>query len=158
MDTDQPMGEFTKKFEREILGHDVPDAPEDAEAKVGKSLKEIRKLYNLILERRDWLRQRFSNISEEEIDEETAAGLRCRFEKDADHPNEGRLEFHCRDNETHQAIFLECTVEIEGQQPSNDYVSFPVDRVNEARAKKFIQDKIFAFAKAYLAKPEESAE
>jgi hypothetical protein len=158
MDTDEPMGEFTKKFEREILGHDVTDAPEDAEAKVRKSLEEIKKLYNLILERRDWLRQRFKNIKEEEIKDGTAAGLSCTFEKDPEHPHSGRLEFRCRDNETHQAIFLECTIEIEGQQPSNDYVSFPVDRVNEARAKKFIQDKIFAFAKAYLAKPEESAE
>ena len=151
MDEDKPMGEFTRKFEREIMGHEVPDAPDSSETRVKKALDEITKLYSLIEERKDWLRQRFTNIVEEETKDTTAAGLCCNFPKDKDHPRAGKLEFRCRSNETHQAIFLEGTIEIDGEQPVNDYVSFPVERVNEAKAKKFIQDKIFAFAKEYLA-------
>ncbi|MHC4663208.1 MAG: hypothetical protein ACYS8W_16220 [Planctomycetota bacterium] len=153
MDEKKPMGEFTRKFEREVMGRDVPDAPGDTEVKSREALNQIIRLYGLIEERKDWLRQRFPNIVEKETKDEEAAGLRCDFPKDGDHPKSGRMEFRVRDNETHQAIFLECTIEIEGEKPVNDYVSFPVDRVNEAKARKFIQDKIFIFAKSYVANP-----
>jgi len=154
MDEQQPMGEFTRKFERDILGHEVPEAQDDTELKIKNALNEITKLYGLIEDRKEWLRQRFSNIEETEIKEETAAGLCCKFKKDDDHTKNGHLEFRCRDNDTHQAIFLECSMQTGDGPMQNDYVSFPVDRVNIERAKKFIQDKIFAFAKAYLSDEE----
>ena len=142
----KPMGEFTRRFQREKANRAVSP---DEEKNARKAFGEMKKLQGFIIERKEWLKQRFLGLEEEELKEGPEVGLSFKFAGDKNRPNAARLEFRCRDDEAHENIFLECTIEITGKPATGEHVAFPVERVNEAEAKKFIQDKIFSFVKAY---------
>jgi hypothetical protein len=78
-------------------------------------------------------------------------GRRFIFVPNDKYKHQGSLEFKVRTNESRLAVLLECTMEIPGRlERRNDYVTFPIERVDEEKAKLFVENKLFEFAQAYM--------
>ncbi|MEK7483201.1 MAG: hypothetical protein AABZ60_02590 [Planctomycetota bacterium] len=155
-------GEFTRKIDQEFLKKRDGIDPEllrrqEAERKKKqltetaeeKARREIDRILLLFSERGQFLKDRFPNMEQEIL--QSPEGIRYSFKKDANHSFNGILEFRCRDNEFHQALFVENILEITGKiKAKSDYITFSVDKVEPARIKKFIESKIFIFTQEYL--------
>lgn len=155
-------GEFTRKIDQEFLKKREGIDPEllrrqEAERKKKllsqsaeeKARQEMERILEIFGERAQFLQERFPNMKREELLE--PLGVRYMFKKDATHTYDGVLEFRCRDNESHQALFVENTLEIvDKNKPKNDYITFAVDKVDLQRIKRFVESKILAFTQEYL--------
>lgn len=145
-----PHGEFTRKFDREILK--LPGSKEREEtAREHKERKkrerieaELAKIEGLLQYRKDWLKERFSNIVLS-APEEGRRGLVLSLEKDG---VQAFLEFNYRLNDSGLAVLLESRTGA-GEKKLYDYTSFPAESVEYDRAKNFIEAKILEFAKEY---------
>ena len=145
-------GEFTRKFDRDILGDESAES-EDREAQ-RRALEaedqaveeEFKKILGLLEYRATWLKDRFTGCNE-------AGGLSFRgrrFEFTQNERQVGWIEFRTRLTDSQQGIMVESYMELEGQFPKrHDYVSFPKDSVRLDRAKRFIESKLFEFAGPY---------
>ena len=147
-------GEFTRKFDREVMKDKLAELEElrakkkkeeDAEAKLEAN---FQKCLDAVEARRDFLYKRFPNISEpEKID---FRGRHFLFGASENLPP-GTLQFSVRFNESRLGIIFECLMEIPGKlEKHKDYVTFPSDNVNDTKAKNFVQGKILEFCKAYV--------
>ncbi len=145
-----PHGEFTRKFDRDILK--LPGAKEREESARESSERrkkeaieaELAKIEGLLQYRKDWLQQRFSNIVLSTPDD-GRRGLALSLEKDG---QQAHLEFSYRLNDSGLAVLLESRTGA-GDKKLYDYTSFPAERVEYDRAKNFIEAKILEFAKDY---------
>ncbi|MEZ6189005.1 MAG: hypothetical protein R3F62_28905 [Planctomycetota bacterium] len=149
-------GEFTRKFDREILGDDSAAAEERAhlaklqEAEQAALELEFTKLLQVLEYRAAWLRERFPGMREPKL--ESARGR--RFEFGPSPMDKGRtvgwLEFRTRLTDSQQAVLLESLMELEGQfSKRHDYVTFPKEKVSIDKAKRFVESKILEFAGTY---------
>lgn len=144
-------GEFTRKFDREIMKDATVEREEMAAAQRAMAEEEqaleteFQKILGILAHRAEWLHSRFDGISEpESVD---FRGRHFDFPKKSDSVGVGWLEFRCKLTDTSLGIILECLMGVEGRfKKRYDYVVFPKEKVNMERAKKFIESKIFEFA------------
>lgn len=149
--TDQ-RGEFTRKFDRDILGDESAAQAEEQHRRLAveaqdKALEaEFHRIMAVLEYRAQWLRERFTGCTE-------PAHLSFRgrrFEFTHEGKQVGWLEFHTRLTDSQQGILVQSFMELAGQFPKRcDYVSFPKEKVNLERVKKFVESKIFEFAGPY---------
>ncbi|MDF1667457.1 MAG: hypothetical protein P1V97_37295 [Planctomycetota bacterium] len=147
-------GEFTRKFDREIMKDESVEKEELASLQRSQNKEkeaievEFQKLSDILDHRALWLHDRFANIKEpSEID---FRGRRFEFPQSPDSVGVGWLEFRSRLTDTALGIILECYMGISGRfKKRYDYITFPKENVNEEKAKKFIESKIFEFAGAW---------
>ncbi len=147
----EQRGEFTRKFDREVL-KDETAVIEELEAQKKAKLEEeagleseFKKLLEILEYRAKWLAERFK-CTETKVEWK---GRRFEFPKNKT-AGPGYMEFRTRLTETGLGITLECTMGLEGKfAKRHDYVNFPKTNVDVARAKKFVENKIFEFATDY---------
>lgn len=152
----EPRGEFTRKFDREVMKDDTA-AFEELEAQRQKQRSEeqgveseFAKLSSILEYRAQWLNGRFVGVK----DSKEAGGARNRrFEFPVrDKVGPGWIEFRAHLTDTGLGITLECFMELEGKfKKKYDYINFPKTSVDAERAKKFVENKIFEFALDYQA-------
>lgn len=148
-------GEFTRKFDREVLKDDSA-AKAELEAQKRRHQEEeagleseFGKLNEVLAYRAQWLRERFPGV--QEAPKVEFRGRRFEFPKRGA-VGPGWIEFRSRLTETGLGITLECYMALEGRFGKRyDYVNFPKTGVDPARAKKFVENKIFEFAMDYQA-------
>ncbi len=144
-----PHGEFTRKFDRDILklpGSEEREASAKArqEAKKNELLEaELAKIEGLLQYRKDWLKQRFANIAVTKP--EGKRGLLLTL---GEGPEQASLEFVYRLNDSKLAVLLESRTGTDAKK-LYDYTSFPAEKVEYDRAKNFIEAKILEFARDY---------
>ena len=145
-------GEFTRKFDRDILGDESARA-EDEKAREIAILQEdeavqaeFNKILSILDYRAAWLTERFEGCSEE-----ASIDFRGRrFEFKAKGKLVGWIEFRTHLTDSKLGIAIESYMQLEGQFPKrHDYVTFPKENVKLERAKKFIENKIFEFSGPY---------
>ena len=148
-----PRGEFTRKFDREIMGDDSVELEEREVMKALVSAEqqavedEFRKILALLNQRAEWLHKRFQV---QEPQETQFRGRRFEFTRSSGSNGAGWLEFRCRLTDTGLGIILECLMGVEGQfKKRYDYIVFPKEAVQVDKAQKFIESKIFEFAGAW---------
>lgn len=147
-------GEFTRKFDRDILGD---KSAEEEEARARKRLEdledtaleaEFQKVLDLLDYRARWLLERFKRCREAG----KVGGFRGRRFEFTDEGEKlvGWIEFRTRLTDSQQGIMIESFMELDGRFPRrHDYVNFPKESVNLDRAKRFIESKLFEFAGPY---------
>lgn len=144
-------GEFTRKFDREILG-DASAEAEEREAQRKALLQEDRQLeeeFEKILAildyRAKWLTDRFSDCRD------VAVEFRGRrFEFTSGGKLRGSIQFQTRLTDSEQGITVESTMDLEGVFPRrHDYVNFPKERVQIDRVKRFVESKLMEYAGAW---------
>ncbi len=148
-------GEFTRKFDRDVL-KDESAAVEELAAQRRRQQEEeaglegeLKKLAEILDYRAKWLTERFQGVDVANID---FRGKRFEFPK-RDKAGPGWMEFRARLTETGLGITLECFMQLDGKFGKRyDYVNFPKTGVDLPRAKKFVENKIFEFAMDYQAK------
>jgi len=150
----EPRGEFTRKFDREVLKDETAALEDlDAQRKRQKAEEaglegEFVKLAEILDYRAKWLADRFPGVKEA-ANKDDFRGKRFEFPKKGG-AGPGWMEFRSRLTETGLGITLECFMQLEGKfQKRYDYVNFPKTGVDVARAKKFVENKIFEFATDY---------
>lgn len=148
-----PRGEFTRKFDREIMGDDSVELEEREVMKALLSAEqealesEFKKILAVLNQRADWLRKRFKVIEPGDVQ---FRGRRFDFERGEGSAGAGWLEFRLRLTDTGLGIILECLMGVEGLfKKRYDYIVFPKDAVQVDKAQKFIEAKIFEFAGAW---------
>lgn len=146
-------GEFTRKFDREILGDESAAAEEEAirqrlATSEQRALEdEFLKILEILEYRSTWLKNRIPDC----VEPSKLDFRGRRFEFKTDGKLIGWLEFHTRLTDSQQAIMIQSFMELDGQFGKRcDYVTFPKEQVNVERAKKFIESKIMEFAGPYL--------
>jgi len=143
-------GEFTRRFDREILG-DETAASEEREARrrhleaEDRALgAEFQKILSVLDYRATWLHDRFPACRE-------ASGIGFRGRRfefvDAAGQQVGWIEFHAHLTDSLQGIALESFMELQGKFPRrHDYVNFPKENVSLDRVKRFVESKLLEFA------------
>ncbi len=130
-------------------------SPEGAETKAQRKERltrerfeaEVDRIMELLDYRGKFLQERFPNMQQES---EGVAIKRFMFEPSESHPKRGLLEFKLAPTDTHQALFFQMTMEIEGCcEGKSDYIALPIDQVDVEKAKGFIEATIFEFARLY---------
>jgi hypothetical protein len=146
-------GEFTRKFDREILQDSTAEAEEQAvqrrklEAQDTALEAELLKVTNVLEYRATWLRERFPRMREPGTLD--FRGRRFEFTDKAG-ALVGSIEFRTKLNDMQLAIVIESFMQLEGAFARRyDYVSFPKDQVNVDRARRFIESKLLEFAGPY---------
>ncbi|MCO5165703.1 MAG: hypothetical protein M9894_04965 [Planctomycetes bacterium] len=146
-------GEFTRKFDREIL-HDASAEAEEREvqrrrlAAEDSALEaEFLKVLNILEHRGGWLRERFPRLREpKSLD---FRGRRFEF-ADAGGTVVGWIEFRTRLSDSQQAIVIESFMQLDDVFTRRyDYVSFPKESVSVDRARRFVESKLLEFAGPY---------
>lgn len=149
----ESRGEFTRKFDRDIMKDDTA-ALEELEAQRRKQKQEetgldaeFHKLADILEYRSKWIRDRFTGVTEPGgLD---FKGRRFEFPQ-RDKFGPGWIEFRSRLTDTGMGITLECFMALEGKYKKKyDYMNFPKTGVDIERAKKFVENKIFEFAMDY---------
>lgn len=148
----EQRGEFTRKFDRDILGDDTAAQEEELHRARALELQdkaleaEFHRIMSVLEYRAQWLRDRFPNCVEPK-----QLGFRGRrFEFVHGNETVGWLEFHTRLTDSQQGILVQSFMELQGQFPKRcDYVSCPKEKVNLERIKKFIESKLLEFAGPY---------
>ncbi len=146
-------GEFTRKFDREILQDSTAEAEErdvqrrKVAAEDAALEAEFLKVMNVLEHRGGWLRERFPKMREPgSLD---FRGRRFEF-SDAGGQLIGWIEFRTRLSDSQQAIVIESFMQLEGVFGRRyDYVSFPKEGVNLDRTRRFVESKLFEFAGPY---------
>lgn len=145
-------GEFTRKFDREIL-NDETAAEEEAEAQRLAALAEDQsltaefdKIQSVLDYRAKWLKERFPAC-----EDKSGKGSRGRrFEFAAGGKLVGWIEFRVRLTDSQQGVLIESSMELVGRFPRrHDYVNFPKENVNLDKAKRFVESKLMEFAGPY---------
>lgn len=141
-------GEFTRKFDRDILGD--ASAEEEERAAQQAALKaedraleeEFDKILSVLDYRAKWLTRRFPEARIVDVDFRGR-----RFEFTSGGKVRGTIQFQTRLTESHQGITVESTMDLEGAFPRrHDYVNFPKERVQIDRVKRFVETKLMQFA------------
>jgi hypothetical protein len=147
-------GEFTRKFDREILRDQTAEAEEREVQKRRENAAEAAveaeflKILNVLDYRAGWLRERFPGVRE-------PAGLdfkgrRFEFPGKDGKASVGWIEFRVKMSDTGQAIVVESLMGLEGAfARKHDYVSFPKDKVPVDKMRRFVESKLFEFASPY---------
>lgn len=146
-------GEFTRKFDREILQDSTAEAEEQqvqrrkAEALDAALEAEFLKVVNVLEYRGAWLRERFPRMREQgKLD---FRGRRFEFTDKGDKVV-GWIEFRTKLSDSGLAIVIESFMELEGVfSRKYDYVSFPKEQVNLDRTRRFVESKLLEFAGPY---------
>ncbi len=160
-------GEFTKKIDQElILRHAsasekqaarIELEKEESHRQLAEKHQQQRREVDVVCDevdaalrgRTEFLRARFSNMREDSP--KGARGIRYVFVKSAEYKWDAFLELRVKDNDSHQALFVESSMEVVGKSAAkNDYITFPVKDMKIDRVKKFVERKILDFIKAYL--------
>lgn len=148
---DDGRGEFTRKFDRDILGDETAARAEEVhrhrlmEAQDRQLESEFLRIMSVLEYRAQWLRGRFPGCVEPQVG---FRGRRFEFHKDG--KQVGWIEFHTRLTDSQQGILVQSFMELEGQFGKRcDYVSFPKDKVNLDRVKRFVESKLLEFAGPY---------
>lgn len=148
-------GEFTRKFDREILRDASAEAEErevarrrvDAENAALEA--EFLKILTILDYRARWLQDRFPACREKASGEDGARGRRFEFTNPAGEVV-GWIEFRTRLSDSQQAIVIESFMELKGAFPRrHDYVTFPKEHVHVDRTKRFVESKLFEFSGPY---------
>lgn len=146
-------GEFTRRFDREIMKDDTVEQEELAALQAMKAAErdalesEFLKILGVLEHRAIWLKDRFSVSEVGDLD---FRGSRFEFPKTPDSVGAGWLEFRTRLTDTSLGILLECNMGVESRfKKRYDYIVFPKENVHVEKAKKFIESKIFEFAAAW---------
>jgi hypothetical protein len=147
-------GEFTRKFDREILQDATAEAEEKdvqrrrLQAEDAALEAEFLKVMNVLEYRSTWLRERFPAMREPgKLD---FRGRRFEFGSKSGPAVVGWIEFRTRLSDTQQAIVIESFMQLEGVFAKRyDYVSFPKEAVNLDRSRRFIESKLLEFAGPY---------
>jgi hypothetical protein len=147
-------GEFTRRFDREIMKDETVEKDELAALQALKTAErnaleeEFLKIEGILEHRAKWLHERFSDMNE--LKELDFRGRRFEFPKKPETVGAGWLEFRIRLTDTSLGILLECNMGIEGRfKKRYDYVVFPKENVNIERTRKFVESKLFEFAAEY---------
>ncbi|GIW71618.1 MAG: hypothetical protein KatS3mg102_1160 [Planctomycetota bacterium] len=149
------VGEFTGKFDREILkSHLVDPAQQQREREQREQQRleqELHQIGKIIDHRRKFLLERFANaLADEETPPPGVPGMALRFEPDGV-LRKAKFVLRARPNDSRLAIVIEARYEIAGlQHPSYDYITLPVTQVDLERARRFIEAKLIDFARAYV--------
>ena len=142
-------GEFTRKFDREIL-NDESAADEEREAQRMRLLaedktleQEFEKILAVLDYRAKWLQSRFP-----ECQDQKGVDFRGRrFEFFNKGKCKGWIEFRTRLTDSQLGIMIESNMQLEGAFPRrHDYVTFPKEKVSLDKAKHFVEAKIMQFA------------
>lgn len=147
-------GEFTRKFDRDILG-DESAAAEEAEAQrllaeqQDQALeREFQKVQSVLEYRAQWLKERFPEC--EDKGGQGFRGRRFEFRSANSGKMIGWIEFRIRLTDSQQGIVVESTMELEGHFPRrHDYVNFPKENLSLEKAKRFVESKLMEFAGPY---------
>ncbi|MBI3722675.1 hypothetical protein HY251_01775 [bacterium] len=149
----EERGEFTRKFDRDIMKDDTA-ALEELEAQRKRQLQEdegiehqFKKLQEILERRSKWLKDRFTGVTEPSALD--FRGRRFEFPQ-KDNVGPGFVEFRAHLTDTGMGITLECYMGLEGKYKKKyDYMNFPKSGIDVERAKKFVENKIFEFAVDY---------
>lgn len=148
-------GEFTRKFDRQILQDKTAEEEERAvqrqrvEAEDAALEAEFHKVLNILEYRASWLKERFRGFHESGDLGRDVRGRHFDF-ADGGGKKIGWLEFRTRLTDSHQAILVESYMQLEGRFPRRyDYITVPKERVPIERVKKFVESKIYEFAGPY---------
>ena len=147
-------GEFTRKFDRDILNDQSAEEEERAfrkrlaDAEESALEAEFSKILSVLDYRSEWLSKRFEGLHEPSgLD---FRGRRFEFREAGTNDMHGWIEFRTRLTDSEQGIMIESFMELEGVFAKKyDYVSFPKEAVKIDKAKKFIESKILEFARPY---------
>jgi hypothetical protein len=145
-------GEFTRKFDRDILGDETAAAAEETARELALVKEdeavdaEFNKILSVLEYRATWLTERFEGCSEA-----TSVDFRGRrFEFKDKGKIVGWIEFRTHLTDSKMGITIESFMQLEGHFPKrHDYVTFPKENVKLDRAKKFIENKLMEFAGPY---------
>jgi hypothetical protein len=145
-------GEFTRKFDRDILGDasaevEEQEAQRRAAASLDQALEaEFSKILDVLAYRAEWLRDRFKGCK----DVASVDFRGRRFEFSHEEKQVGWIEFRVRLTDTQEGIRIESFMELDGQFPRrHDYVNFPKTNVPVDRVKRFVESKLLEFASPY---------
>jgi hypothetical protein len=146
-------GEFTRKFDRDVL-KDETAAVEELAAQRRRQIEEeagledeFKKLAEILDYRAKWLLERFAGVVD--VAKVDFRGKRFEFPKKGN-VGPGWMELRYHMTETGLGITLECYMQLEGKFAKRyDYMNFPKTGIDTARAKKFVENKIFEFASDY---------
>lgn len=149
-------GEFTRKFDREVLRDQTAEAEEREvarrrEAAADTALEaELQKVLAVLDYRAGWLKERFPALREP--GGLTFRGRRFEFPPRGAGPGPpvGWIEFRVRLSDSQQAIVVESDMQLQGAfGRRHDYVTFPKEKVNVDRVRRFVESKLFEFAGPY---------
>ncbi len=149
-------GEFTRKFDREILKDSSAEAEEKEvqrrrEATADTALEnEFQKILGVLDYRAGWIKERFPQMREPGNIE--FRGRRFEFPGKAGWPGPpvGWIELRVRLSDTQQAIVVESLMQLEGAfGRRHDYVTFPKEKIAPERVRRFVESKLFEFAGPY---------
>jgi hypothetical protein len=142
-------GEFTRKFDRDILGDETAAAEEEEVQRRKRSVEdqaledEFVKILDVLDYRSQWLRSRFPECTEKKGVE--FRGRRFEFLRGG--KTVGWIEFRTRLTDSQQGISVESFMQLDGVFPKrHDYVICPKENVSLDRVKRFIEAKIMQFA------------
>jgi hypothetical protein len=146
-------GEFTSRFDKEILkSHLAEENKKKLEAAKEQAEQDridadVKKIGEISDRRVPWIRERFPNAEQEKVDH---AGFRFRFNQTPERKAASFL-LRVRTNESRMAIMVESQYEVPASKVKEyDYISLPTQKVDFDKAKRFIEAKIFDFAKIYV--------
>lgn len=148
------VGEFTGRFDREILNSELAAMAEEARKRDAERQKadalaaDIEKISGVLEQRAQFVMERFPNAERKQGPE---AGFVLAFGKH-EALREALFIMRARTNESQLAILVESRYEIDGDASGAhyDYVSLPVDHVDHDRAKRFIENMLLDFARTYV--------
>ncbi|MGE0709312.1 MAG: hypothetical protein AB7N76_26870 [Planctomycetota bacterium] len=142
-------GEFTRKFDRDILGDETAEAEEreaqrlKLQAEDRELEEEFEKILAVLEYRSQWLRSRFPECRE--LKGSDFRGSRFEFTQGG--KLRGWIEFRTRLTDSQQGIAVESFMELEGSFPRrHDYITFPKEKVVIDRVKRFVEAKLMQFA------------
>ena len=154
-DPRDPRGEFTRKFDREIMKDDTAALAELEAQRARQRAEEdgveteFAKLAAILDHRAAWLMPRFKGVSD--VKNLNFRGRRFEFPK-RDKAGPGWIEFRSHLTDTGLGITLECFMELEGKfKKKYDYITFPKTGLDPEKAKKFVENKLYEFGTEYQA-------
>ena len=146
------MGDFTARFDREILQSQFAEieakmAAEKEQAEVDRIDLMLAEIAKILVKRAKFVEERFPNA--QPLGSEVA-GFRFAFEQTGDRV-EARFLIQASVNESRLAIRVCSRYEVPSRQKDQrDYVTLPTTQPNIDRARRFIESKLFDFARSYV--------
>jgi len=150
------MGEFTTRFDAEILKSKMAELEAEkakkakAEAEVSRVDQMLEEVGKLLDHRAKFIIERFPNAKLVDPGEGAPVGFVFSFTETADR-KAATFSVQARIKESRLAIIVESRLRVPSiQKVQYDYVTLPTNQPDTGRARRFIEGKLFDFARDYV--------
>lgn len=151
------MGDFTTRFDAEILKSKMAEM-EAAKAKEAKAKAEVDRVDRLLAEvaeilehRAKFIVERFPNATPVANEDSSQVGFAFAFSETTDR-KAATFSLQAKIKESRLAIIVESRMKVPCvQRVLYDYVTMPTNQPDVERARRFIEGKLFDFARDYVA-------